>query len=85
MLVFMGLVNRCIMLSTDPFITTSMAMLGEKLGGGSVDHSVGLGVVLGALFFGSSRVCPMLLMACERLPRTWTTHRKHTWGIRGLA
>jgi hypothetical protein len=67
------------------FITTSMAMLGEKLGGGSVDHSVGLGVVLGALFFGSSRVCPMLLMACERLPRTWTTHRKHTWGIRGLA
>jgi hypothetical protein len=62
-----------------------MAVLGEKLGGGSTDRSVGLRVVLGALFLESSRVCPMLLMACERLPRTWTAHRKRTLDIRGLA
>jgi hypothetical protein len=47
-----------------------MAVLGEKLGDGPVDHSAGLGVVSGAPFLGSSRVRPMLLMACERLPRT---------------
>jgi hypothetical protein len=50
-----------------------------------VDHSVGLGVMSGALFLRSSRVCPTLMMACERLPRTWTAHRKHTYGICGLA
>jgi hypothetical protein len=55
-----------------------MAMLGEKLSGGPTDHSAGLGVVSGALFLGSSRVCPMLLVACERLPRTGTAHRKRT-------
>jgi hypothetical protein len=61
-----------------------MAVLGEKLGGGPTDHSVGLGVVSGALFLGSSRVRPTLLMACKRLPRTRTAHRKRTSGVRGL-
>jgi hypothetical protein len=62
-----------------------MVVLGEKLGDGPVDHSAGLGVVSGAPFLGSSRVRPMLLMACERLPRTWTARRKRTRGIRALA
>jgi hypothetical protein len=62
-----------------------MAMLGEKLGGGPVDHSAGLGVVSGALFLESSRVRPTLLMCCERLPRTRTTHRKRMREVRGLA
>jgi hypothetical protein len=62
MLVFMGLVNQCSMLST--------AMLGEKLGGGPTDHSAGLEVVSGALLLRSTRVYPTLLMACEMLSRT---------------
>jgi hypothetical protein len=62
-----------------------MAVLGEKLGGGPVDHSVGLGVVSGALFLRSSRVHPMLLVACERLPRTGTARRKCTSDVCGLA
>jgi hypothetical protein len=62
-----------------------MTVLGEKLGGRTVDHSAELGVVLGALFLGSSRVRPTLLMACERLPHMGTTHRKRTSGVRGLA
>jgi hypothetical protein len=62
-----------------------MAMLGEKLGGGLVDHSARLEVVLGALFLRSSRVHPTLLMACERFPHMGTARRKRTRGIRGLA
>jgi hypothetical protein len=62
-----------------------MAVLGEKLGGGPADHSAGLGVVSGALFLGSSRVRPTLLVACERLPRMETVCGKHTPDIRGLA
>jgi hypothetical protein len=62
------------------FITASLVVLGEKLGGGPVDRSTGmLGIVSGALFLGSSRVRPTLLMASERLPHTWTASRKHTW------
>jgi hypothetical protein len=61
-----------------------MTVLGEKLGGGPADQSAGLEVVSGVLFLGSSRVHPTLLMACERLSRTWTAHRKRTRGIRGL-
>jgi hypothetical protein len=61
-----------------------MAVLGEKLGGRPVDHSAMLGVVSGALFLRSSRVRPTLLVACKRLPRTGTTRRKRTLGIRGL-
>jgi hypothetical protein len=45
----------------------------------------GLGVVSGALFLGSGRVRPMLLVACERLSSTGTTRRKHTLGVCGLA
>jgi hypothetical protein len=62
-----------------------MAILGEKLGDGPMDHSIELGVVPGALFLGSSRVCLTLLMACERLPHTWTIRRKRMQGIRRLA
>jgi hypothetical protein len=47
-----------------------MVVLQEKLGGGPADWSASvLGIVSGALFLGSSRVRPMLLMASERLPR----------------
>jgi hypothetical protein len=73
-------VNRCL-----AFITASMTVLGKKLGGGFADHSVGLRVVPRALFLGSSRVRPTLMMACERLPHTCTTHKKRTYGIHGLA
>jgi hypothetical protein len=62
-----------------------MAVLREKLGGGPVDHLVGLGVVSGALFLGSSRVRPTLLMACEILPHTGTARKKSMRGIRGVA
>jgi hypothetical protein len=61
-----------------------MVVLGEKLGGGPVDHSVGLGVVSGALFLESTRVRPTLLVACKRLPRMWTARRKRMRGVRGL-
>jgi hypothetical protein len=67
------------------FITASMAVLKEKLGGGPTDHSAGLEVVSGALFLGSSRVRSTLLVACERLPHTETAHRKRTSDVRGLA
>jgi hypothetical protein len=62
-----------------------MAVLGEKLSGGPANHSTRLGVVSGALFLGSSRVHPTLLVACERLPRMGTARRKRTPGVRGLA
>jgi hypothetical protein len=52
-------INRCL-----AFITASMVVLGEKQGGEPTDHLVGLGVVSGALFLRSSRVCPTLMMAC---------------------
>jgi hypothetical protein len=61
-----------------------MAVLGDKLGGGPVDHSAGLRVMSGAPFLWSSRVCPTLMMACERLPCTCTARRKHVYGVRGL-
>jgi hypothetical protein len=61
-----------------------MVVLEEKLGGRPVNHSVGLGVVSRALFLRSNRVRPMLMMACERLPRTWTARRKRTCGVREL-
>jgi hypothetical protein len=62
-----------------------MVVLGEKLGGGPVDHSAGLEVVLGALFLGSSRVRPTLLVAYKSLPRMTTARRKRTLDVRGLA
>jgi hypothetical protein len=65
-------------------ITASIVVLGEKLDDEPTNHSVGLRVVSGALFLRSSRVRPTLLMACERLPRTWTVHKKRTQGVRGL-
>jgi hypothetical protein len=62
-----------------------MVVLGEKLSGGPVYHSTRLRVVLRVLFLRSSRVHPTLLMACERLQRTWTAHRKRTHDVCGLA
>jgi hypothetical protein len=62
-----------------------MAVLGEKLGDEPANHSAGLEVVSGALFLRSSSVCPMLLVACERLQRMGTDRRKRTSGVRGLA
>jgi hypothetical protein len=61
-----------------------MNVLGDKLGGGPMDHSARLGVVSGALFLRSSRVRPTLLVACERLPHTETARRKRTSGVCGL-
>jgi hypothetical protein len=62
-----------------------MAVLREKLDDGPMDRSAGLGVVSGALFLRSSRVCSTLWMACKRLSRTWIAHRKRTLGVHGLA
>jgi hypothetical protein len=63
-----------------------MVVLGEKLGDGPMDRSAGvLGIVSGALFLKSTRVHPMLLMASERLPHTWTARRKRTCDVLGLA
>jgi hypothetical protein len=63
-----------------------MVVMGEKLGDGSADQSAGvLGIMSGAFFLRSSRVCPTLLMASKRLPRTWTSHKKCACGVRGLA
>jgi hypothetical protein len=53
---------------------------------GSADRSAGvLWIVSGALFLGSSGICPNLSMPHERLPRTGTARRKHMLGVRGLA
>jgi hypothetical protein len=41
-------------------------------------------IVSGALFLGSSRICPNLSTPRERLSRTGTTQRKRTLGVRGL-
>jgi hypothetical protein len=62
-----------------------MDVLGEKLGGGPMDHSAGLRVVSGAIFLRSSRVRPMLMIACERLPHTGIVRWNCTPNIRGLA
>jgi hypothetical protein len=68
------------------FITASLAVLGEKLGGRPTNQSAGvLGIMLRASFLGSSGVHPMLLMASERLLHTWIAHIKCTCGICGLA
>jgi hypothetical protein len=50
-----------------------MVVLGEKLDGGLADRSADvLEIVSGVLFLGTSRAHPKLLMANERLSRTWT-------------
>jgi hypothetical protein len=61
-----------------------MAMLGEKLGGGLVDHSVGVEIMSGTLFLESTTVRSTQLMTRERLPRTRIAYRKHLRGIHGL-
>jgi hypothetical protein len=66
-------INRCL-----TFIAALMAIRGEKLGGGPMDWSFDvLGIVLGALFLGSSKVYPTLLGQCERLP-----HMTCHWWVR---
>jgi hypothetical protein len=63
-----------------------MVTLGEKLGSGPTDQSADmLGIMSAALFLRSSRVRPMMLIASERLPHTWTARRKGTCGVCGLA
>jgi hypothetical protein len=57
MLVIIGPVNRWSVVNRFlAFITASMAMFGEKLGGGPTKHLAGVGFVLGALFLESSRL-----------------------------
>jgi hypothetical protein len=74
-------VNRCLV-----FITASMVVIEEKLGGGPMDRSAGmLRIVSGALFLRSSSVRPTLLGQRERLSRMKTTCRKHTSDVRGLS
>jgi hypothetical protein len=61
----MGPLNQCILFLNKclAFITASMAIRGEKLGGGPVDRSVGvLEIVSRALFLGSSKVRQNLLV-----------------------
>jgi hypothetical protein len=63
-----------------------MVVLGQKLGGGPMDQSVGvLRIVSGALFLRSSMIRPTLLMTSKRLPHTKTASRKRTSGVHGLA
>jgi hypothetical protein len=74
------IVNRCL-----TFVTASMVVLGEKLGGEPVDQSIDmLEIVSGVLFLESSRIRPTLLMATKRLPFAGTVHRKRMSGVRGL-
>jgi hypothetical protein len=58
---------------------------GREAGYGPADRSADvIWIVSGALFLGSSRICPNLSAPRERLSRTGTTHRKRMLGIRGL-
>jgi hypothetical protein len=51
-----------------PFITASMDVRGEKLGGGPANRPVDvLGIMTGALFLSSSRVRSTLLVQHEKL------------------
>jgi hypothetical protein len=61
-----------------------MVVLGEKLGWVLWATSLGWEVELGAPFLVSSRIHPSMLGQRERLPRTRTTRRKRTSGVRGL-
>jgi hypothetical protein len=73
-------INRCL-----AFITASLVVLGEKLGGRPTDWSADVRrIVAEALFLGSSRVHQTLLDQRERLPRTKTAHRKCMSGEHGL-
>jgi hypothetical protein len=52
---------------------------------GPVDRSADvLWIMSGALFLRGSSICPNMSASHERLPRTRTTHRKCTLGVRGL-
>jgi hypothetical protein len=58
----------------------------REAGYGPADQSAGvLWIVSGALFLGSSGICPNQSVPHERLPRTGTARRKHTLGVCGLA
>jgi hypothetical protein len=62
----------------------SLAGSGEKLG---TDPWIGQPTccgLSGTLFLGSSGIYPNLSAPRERLPRTGTTRKKHTLGVRGL-
>jgi hypothetical protein len=65
--------------------TASLAGLGGKLG---TDPRIGQRHAVDCVGSPSSQeqwACSTLSMTRERLPRTGTTHRKRTPGIRGLA
>jgi hypothetical protein len=66
----MSLINQCSMFINRylPFITASMDIRGEKLGGGPANRPVDmLGIMTGALFLRSSRVRPTMLVQHEKL------------------
>jgi hypothetical protein len=57
----------------------------RETGYGPTDRSAGvLWIVSGALFLGSSGICPNLSVPRERLPRTGTAYRKRMLGVCGL-
>jgi hypothetical protein len=65
--------------------TASLAGSGDKLG---MDLRIGQQRTVDCVMSPSSREqwdCSTLSMTHERLPRTRTTHRKHTPDVRGLA
>jgi hypothetical protein len=63
-----------------------MGGFGREAGYEPMDRSAGvLWIVSGALFLGSSEICPNLSAPHERLPRTGTARRKRTLGVHGLA
>jgi hypothetical protein len=63
-----------------------ISWFGREAGYGPVDRSVGvLWIVSGALFLGSSEICPNLSAPRERLSHTRTAYRKHMPDVRELA
>jgi hypothetical protein len=67
------------------FMTASMSIRGDKLGGGHVARPAGvLGIVSEALFLRRSKARPTLLGQSKRLPRTGTVRKKRTSGVHGL-
>jgi hypothetical protein len=65
--------------------TASMAVLEKKLRRVPQTTQSGWGVESGALFLESGVSVHRYWWLYERLPHTWTAHRKCTWGVRGLA
>jgi hypothetical protein len=59
--------------------------LEREVGYGPADRSADVLLIMsGALFLRSGGICPNLSLSRKRLPRTGTTRRKRTLGVRGL-